>query len=149
MRDKILTLISLQLAPFEKTVANFVDTLTTQFKSGFSELPPEAAESVAITEAALNGRRESLEEEIVKIYRLHFTETQIDELIAYHQSAVGRHLADVGPIIQQEVAKISDEWLTATLRSIEPQLTKLLGTEVMPSGGIGEGATTAEQVAAP
>jgi hypothetical protein len=149
MRDKILTLISLQLAPFEQTVANFVNTLTMQFKSGFAELPPEAAESVAITEAALNGRRAVLEEEIAKVYELHFTEKQADELIAYHQSATGRHLADVGPVIQQEVAKLSDEWLTATLRSIEPQLTKLLGTEIMPSGGIGEGATTAEQVAAP
>lgn len=127
MREKTLRFMTLTLAPFEQTVENLVGDWRNNFKKGFGEpLPAEALETLRIIENALNGKRAELENQTAAIYEGKFSEEDINSIVSYLESPVGRKLADVSLAIKNEMTEASNRWLNAILKTIEPDLSRLL-----------------------
>lgn len=131
MREKVLAFM--RLVNFEATADLVAENLVGQFDTGFKsafgeELPTDAAEALVVVKTALIEHRDLLERAVAEVYEKHFTEAEIDALLAFYQSPIGRRLAEIGSAIQTAIAEASNAWTNDAIKSVEPHLTRLLGT---------------------
>lgn len=61
-----------------------------------------------------------LTERMVAVYERHFTEAQLDGLIAFYESPLGQHLLDEQPAIQRESAEIGQKYALEKLQQLKP-----------------------------
>ena len=145
IKDKINQLLDLTGlgampdAVVEATVKQFRD------KFGIDAVDADAPESALATQlkaaftlvdSTLRSRRDDLRHSIVAVYENLFSETEIDELIAFHTSAVGRQLSKLGPSIQKAIIDIESVWCNDALKSIEGELAAILAVAPPPAGDI-------------
>ena len=64
------------------------------------------------------------------LYEKHFTETEIDELIAFYRSPTGKKTIEVMPALLQEVVAVSQAWG----RGLEPLLQQRLRDRLAAEG---------------
>ena len=149
MREKIVQLMNLSFPiPPTEMVAQVGKEILKQLQDAVMEkmgvIPETEQQLIDSIGAAFTPRCAQIEQTIAEIYECHFTEAQVDELIAFHMSPIGRHIAEVNPVINVAVATAVNEWQTETLRSVEPQLHRLYGDDTAPAAD----APTMENTAA-
>ena len=59
---------------------------------------------------------------IVPIYNRHFTEEEINELIKFYESPIGKKMASVTPQIATEAMQVGMQWGSDILRRIQQRL---------------------------
>jgi hypothetical protein len=130
MRDKILHLVTLTFGDFDAMVDSLCERYRSSFKMALNteELPPENVEAINAVGKSLRDHRPMLEDQVVAIFERHFTEADVDAIVAFHESAAGRRMTEVAPALQEEMATASGAWSASALTSIEPTLARLLAT---------------------
>jgi len=73
-----------------------------------------------------------LVDSLVPIYASHFTRPELDELVRFYQSPLGRHLAEVQPLITQESVQAGQRWGSAIGRDIGDSLARAGATPPRP-----------------
>ena len=65
-----------------------------------------------------------LVDEMVPIYAAHFTPAQLSELVRFYESPLGRHLAEVQPLVAQESIQAGQRWGGAIGRVVAESLSR-------------------------
>lgn len=81
----------------EAAMDQSMEMMFDQFQQMGMPLPPAIRETIR-----RNMNTAELLREMVPIYRRHFTHNEIRELIRFHESPIGRKMAQVTPAITQE-----------------------------------------------
>ena len=63
-------------------------------------------------------------DEMVPIYAAHFTLAQLTELVRFYESPLGRHLAEVQPLVAQESIQAGQRWGGAIGRVVAESLSR-------------------------
>ncbi len=71
-----------------------------------------------------------LMEKLIPIYDRHFTDAEVEQLIAFYETPVGRKLTSEMPQIQQEAMAVSKDWAEAKSAKLE----KLIGERLEKAG---------------
>lgn len=91
-----------------------VDQMSSSLKSARPDLPPRAfdllAEEVNATITAELKAEGGLEDLLVALYRKHFTREEIQALIAFYKTPVGKKLSDKLPVLGQEGMEAGARW---------------------------------------
>lgn len=136
MREKIQKFITLTFGDFDKMVEGFCEQYRGGFKMalGVDVLPAEVAEAIALVGKTQMATRDDILTRVVEICQTHFTEEQLDGLIAFQESEIGKHYDNVQPKMQNEVTDAVNEWMKKAFTGIETDLQRLLGGgEIPPS----------------
>lgn len=147
MRAKILHFMS--LTGFDQMFERSIEQLTGQFRSNFEPafgetLPAEPSEALAIVDKALRDRRSTITDAVAAIYERNLTEEDVDALIVFHESPVGRRVAGMGIDVANALNEAADAWQREALKSVEGDLERLFGIGA-PDPAPGIGAAGAEQ----
>jgi hypothetical protein len=67
---------------------------------------------------------EAIKEDIIKLYMANFTEKELDELIKFYDSPIGRKSADLMPRLFQEGANIGQQKVTDNLGELQAEIEK-------------------------
>ncbi len=86
----------------------------------------KANNALAVVEGALKSRRKDLLVKFTEVYSKHLTQSQVEQLINFHTSPIGRHIAEVGPKIQEDVSEVSRDWFIQGMKSVETDLQAIL-----------------------
>ena len=65
-----------------------------------------------------------LVDSLAPIYAAHFTQAQLDELVRFYESPVGRHLTEVQPLITQESFEVGQRWGALIGRAVAESLAQ-------------------------
>jgi uncharacterized protein len=65
-----------------------------------------------------------LVDEMVPIYAAHFTPAQLTELVRFYESPLGRHVAEVQPLVTQESIQAGQRWGGAIGRAVAESLSE-------------------------
>jgi hypothetical protein len=141
MREKVIELMGLMLAPFDKTIEGIVGQLNAQFVGAFGDLPPEVVEAVDAVAASFKSGRAHIESAVAEMYEANFTEDEVDAMLAFHKSPIGKKLAEISPKMQADIVERTSTWIEKSMSTCEPRLQQLLG-----AGAI---AAVAEEKTAP
>jgi len=88
-------------------------------KRSGKELTPEMVESINhVVNKKLSADAAEMLAEMQPIYAKHYTSSELDELIAFYKTPIGKKSIDVTPTIMQESAQIAMAWT----RRIGPQV---------------------------
>jgi len=79
--------------------------------------------------AAALGDRDGLLSRVVPIYAKYYTREDIQALIAFYQSDVGRKAIAIMPAVFQESMTIGQQWATEVMPQIQRELEKQLRAE--------------------
>ena len=145
MREKVLKLMELTLTPHEHNVRGIVEQLRSQLLGVVGEheeacpakvegecacerfLPKDAAEAVAAMGESLAAGRAELEDMIVPLYEGALTEEEMDAIIVFNTSPVGRKLARVSPALMEAIQMASSAWSGRIIEGLSERLTALFG----------------------
>lgn len=83
----------------------FATYLLEDYKKAYPEVPDKFWQ-----EFVNELKPDELVTKIIPVYSKHFTEREIDELIAFYKTPVGAKLIGKLPVIQQESALIGERW---------------------------------------
>lgn len=134
---KIHQLLDLMDLNLDARIGEEVEQFRESFQGGLgAQLPANVAEAVDVIERALRAGRDDLLCGIVGVYAQHFTEAQVDDLLAFHASPTGVHFQVVGEKVQADAFEAKSAWSTAAMRSVEGDLARLLG--VAPPSAVQE-----------
>lgn len=136
MRDKVLQFMAMQ--DFEGMANELVESLIGQFRMGFKEafgeeLPTDAAQALDAVAKALQAKHHELQNAVAEVYETHFTEAELDSLLAFYQGDVGKKLMSVGVALQGAIGDASNIWQTNALKDANPELSRLLGMSPAPT----------------
>ncbi len=92
----------------EETFKVAVTQMMSMFKMEKSNVPPEVWERVENN--FLNASMEELTVMLVPVYQKYLTESDLEEIIAFYESPVGKKYASKTPEIVQESMVIGQEW---------------------------------------
>ena len=70
--------------------------------------------------------KESYYDLVVPIYQKYFTPDDIEELVAFYKSSVGRKLISVTPNIMKETGQAGQEWVKKATQRLIPRIKKKL-----------------------
>lgn len=70
--------------------------------------------------------QDSLIDLLVPVYEKHLTKDDVEQLIAFYRSPVGRKLASVTPAISLESAKVGQQWAVSLIPGLQVKLTEAL-----------------------
>jgi len=104
-KEKVVQL--LELMGSKKNMAPVMDQVMGYFKKGFP-----AVDSTFWDEASkeANGDMDNLLNSLVPIYEKYYTESDIDELVKFYNSPVGKKVIAVMPQVLQESMVVGSEW---------------------------------------
>ena len=130
---KILQLLDLMNLNLDIRIGEEVNQFRQSFQDGLgADLPPNVQEALAVIERALRAGQDNLLRDIVSVYARHFTEAEVDDLLAFHASPTGRHFQAAGEAVQNDAFDVKSAWSTAAMRSVEGDLARLLGVAPPP-----------------
>ena len=92
--------------------ANFdvaIDQMIGMQKQNYMNILSDDYFDEFVKEAKTTGFEE-ISAQLVPIYLKHFTEAEIDGIIAFYESEVGRAMAEKSPVIMQESMQIGQQW---------------------------------------
>jgi len=127
MREKIITFLTLTgLSKFPDVITEgYVAQIRSQFMTD-ETLPDEFAKAVGLMTSTLEAKKPVLFETVISAYEKSFTEEEIDALVLFYGSPVGKRVVELGGIVLPEVVAAGDAWGVESLKSIESEMTKLL-----------------------
>jgi len=65
-----------------------------------------------------------LVDSLIPIYAGHFTKAELDQLVRFYESPIGRRLAEQQPLILQESVQVGQRWGTAIGRHVGDSLAR-------------------------
>jgi uncharacterized protein len=65
-----------------------------------------------------------LNEQLIPIYKRHFTHQEVKEIITFYESRVGRKVADKTPAIFSETMQLSQQWVMGLMAKMQEYLGK-------------------------
>lgn len=112
----------------QQTGENLINEFRQNFEAGFGVLPDKVNQVLEkIGEAIKNGDRiNAMREQVAAVYEEMFTSEDIDSMLAFYATPMGRYFA-LGPKLQQRVATILNESTTEATKTVEPDIARLLG----------------------
>lgn len=130
MRERTLELMDLTMVPFEKNLDGLLGQFESQLKMGFgADLPVDARQAIDVVRAAFIARKCLIESSVAGILEQQYDECEMEALVTFYRSAVGMKMQEVSPKLQYDIACALNQWVNATMSSVEPKLRELLGTE--------------------
>lgn len=130
LRDKMTKFVELSGlgAMGEALTQSLVTQFRDRFETGLGEvLPKEPAEALALVEKTLRDGLPALKDKLGAIYEKHLDESEIDALIAYHESPIGQKIRAIGLTVNNDVVDETEAWQMAAMKSIETDLARILG----------------------
>ncbi len=76
---------------------------------------------------ALVSNQTALRDEVAAVYEANFTETEVDTMIAFYQSDLGKKLTAGGVAFQTAISEATDRWSSAVIKTVEGDLARILG----------------------
>jgi hypothetical protein len=130
MREKIYTFMA--LTGFDQHVEQLAQSparqLANEFKKGFGEeLPAEPSEAAQLMERVLLEQKDKLRDAYAAIYDSYLSDSDLDVLIAFHESDTQKRLQAVTPEIQDKMTTAMQEWQRAAFAALEPEFRRILG----------------------
>ena len=117
----------------EELSAVVADAMVTSVRSAHPDAPPRVlnimSEIVKTKFAAALDGRDGLLSRVVPIYAKYYTREDIQALIAFYQSDVGRKAVRTMPAVFQESMTIGQQWATEFMPEIQRELEKRLRAE--------------------
>lgn len=126
MREKAMQyvqLIGLDKMP-SSISSQYIDQLRATF--GGDDMPPSSKDVLETLETAFRTGVPALLDSFVDAYVTTFTEEELDGLIAWNSSALGRRVSEMGPMAQQKVLEAAERWQVKTVESVGPRLSEIL-----------------------
>jgi hypothetical protein len=106
---------------------HIVGRLRAQIVEGLGEtLPKEMTDRLAMIELALKHDIGTFEAQMIDVYRRHFSEAELNDLVAFYATPGGKKMVAVGGLLPQELDAVSDSWQQAVFKTCQPELRKLL-----------------------
>jgi hypothetical protein len=130
MREKIITFLSLTgIDKFPDVMAaGFAEQIRSQFNANKSNepLPEGATKAVELMTSTLAAKKSVLFDTVVEEYAKAFSESEIDQLVEFYSTPVGRRVVELGGIVLPSVVEAGNAWSTSALNGIEGELSELL-----------------------
>jgi hypothetical protein len=101
---------------FEKVnvIRYFTDvfnTLVDAAVTSFGKDDPELVNAMgAASKAMIATKMDEMIDGMVEVYQKHYTEEDIDAMLAYHNSAVGQKVAAVAPLVEAECKEVGNKF---------------------------------------
>ncbi len=93
---------------------------------------PEIVQVVDDETLALASRRGDLENEVATVFAKIFTEQELNEIAAFHNSPAGKKFISETPIIGREVEKAVNIWQVGIARDLSESVAKKLAADAPP-----------------
>ncbi len=65
-----------------------------------------------------------LVDSLVPVYASHFSQAELDQLVRFYESPIGKHLSEVQPLILQESMQVGQTWGAAIGREVGDSLSR-------------------------
>lgn len=98
----------LELAGTEATFNVAIKQMFVMFKEQKSNVPSEVWES--FESEFSNTSMDELVEMLVPVYQRHLTEADLQAMIAFYKTPVGKKYAEKTPLIMQESMQVGQQW---------------------------------------
>ena len=127
MREKILNFLNLTgIAKYPDVIAaGYTAQIRSQFMTD-ETLPDEFAKAVGLMTATLEAKKDVLFDTVIAAYEKSFTEEDIDALVSFYGSSVGKRVVELGGIVLPEVIAAGETWGAEALMSIQGELAAIL-----------------------
>jgi len=128
-RKKILELMEIIGAKNigRQVAVSFSQQLSYGLKQAQPDIDPEAFKIVAsITDEELSKHSGELRDKMVPLYAKHFTEADLDALLAFYRSAIGRKTVETMPALMQESMELAIDESKASVPKIQERVTAKL-----------------------
>jgi hypothetical protein len=128
-RKKILELMEIIGAKniSRQVSVSFAQQLSYGLKQAQPDIDPEAFKVVAsVTDQELATHEDELLEKMVPLYAKHFTEADLDALLAFYRSPIGRKTVDAMPALMQESMELAIDESKASVPKIQERVTEKL-----------------------
>lgn len=94
---------------------------------------------------ALTKRRADLEKEVASVYAKYFTQTELETIIVFYSSDVGKKFLKEVPVVARDVYSAFDVWRSTVMqdlmRNIEKEMSEILNVnKSVPTSGSQVGA---------
>ncbi len=130
-REKILEMVAILVCPFDQMIA---DTKLDGLEDVPSELIPAPAQKLlTFIKEKFTANRIGYEDAIVAVVEKHLTENDVESILAFNKSAVGRKLRSLNMQIQNDLSDANISWRNSTMESHIEEFRELAGvTEPAP-----------------
>jgi hypothetical protein len=133
-RKKILELMDIIGAKniSRQVSVSFAQQLSYGLKQSQPDIDPEAFKIVAsVTDEELSKRSDDLLEKMVPLYAERFTEADLDALLAFYKSPIGRKTVEAMPALMQESMELAIDESKASVPKIQERVTARLRADGM------------------
>jgi uncharacterized protein len=133
-RKKILELMEIIGAKNigRQVSVSFAQQLSYGLKQSQPDIDPEAFKVVAsVTDEELSKHSEDLLEKMVPLYAKHFTAADLDALLAFYKSPIGRKTVEAMPALMQESMELAIDESKAAVPKIQELVTERLRADGM------------------
>ena len=84
---------------------------------------------LSVSDEVLGARSDELLEKMVPLYAKHFTEAELDELLAFYRSPIGRKTSETMPGLMQESMELVATESQSSIPKIKERVTEKLRAE--------------------
>jgi len=106
---------------------SFAQQLSYGLKQSQPDIDPQAFKVVAaVTDEELSKHSDELLAKMVPLYAKHFTETDLDALLAFYRSPIGRKTVEAMPALMQESMELAIDESKASVPKIQERVTEKL-----------------------
>ena len=106
---------------------SFAQQLSYGLKQSQPDIDPQAFKVVAaVTDEELSKHSDELIAKMVPLYAKHFTETDLDALLAFYRSPIGRKTVEAMPALMQESMELAIDESKASVPKIQERVTEKL-----------------------
>lgn len=128
VRERVRHFLSLSgIDRFAKVYADGVaDDIKKQFATQEGNLDENHLKARELMLTTIAGKQQELASKIEQIYLETFSVDELEALIAFYSSPVGKRIVEFGGIILPAAQKAGEEWCGNVLKGIDEDLAKLL-----------------------
>lgn len=106
---------------------SFAKQLAYGLKQAQPDIDPKAFDIVlSVSDEVLATRSDELLEKMVPLYAKHFTEAELDELLAFYRSPIGRKTTETMPGLMQESMELAVIESQSSIPKIKERVTEQL-----------------------
>lgn len=106
---------------------SFAQQLSYGLKKAQPDIDPKAFEIVSsITDEVLSKRTDELSDKMVPLYAKHFTEADLDQILAFYRSPIGRKTIETMPTLMQESMEMVIQEAQSSVPQIQERVTERL-----------------------
>jgi hypothetical protein len=106
---------------------SFAQQLSYGLKKAQPDIDPKAFEIVAsITDDVLSRRTDEMSDKMIPLYGKHFTEADLDGILAFYRSPIGRKTVEAMPALMQESMELVIQEAQSSVPQIQERVTERL-----------------------